>query len=447
MTRKKFGEGFSVVNDTNPFLLQDIKGDLILLFQRNVITSGMERTFIGISRFDLMNKSFSQDMFKDDDTVLLEYQHNSISGSDQAVNRNMKPTGLVLNNGTLVVMANDFFVYSNGSQEWSSLRIADDTIEEFFMGLYGSDVIDVGGEHIVFSADSILKLSDLNHTRWDVIPTSHSFDSPSAVMQNQKLHIAFEAPNPESMDDTDIHCFTSNENAVRDMFQEELLIGDASLGLGNERSFGNQTILYSKEGFLREGEKVNFVMAFESTWSENTDIWIMTSVDGRRWEGLLDITPTLEDELNPVLYSTNDRLFVIYKVGSKIGSKSSSDLQNWNANPEIPPIESEGQKYIQRDKNNHLFINETGVWYSQNFIYWKQAANLELENPSTVLIDQDNFIITSQNSTMPHPGIDIYHLEFKSNMESDNILPTLIIALLVIVIILILLAMILEVQR
>jgi hypothetical protein len=447
VTRKDQTGGSSVVNDTEPFLFLDPEGKLVLLFQRNVIASATERTYIGIARFDIGNKDFSQHMFDTEDIAMLDYLGHSLSNSAEAVNREIDPIGLVLDNGTLVVMANDMCVYSNGTQGWSTLEMNGTPLRDLLSELRDPEAIDIGKDHIIITGDSILSLRDLDHSKWEILSSPGSFDSPSSLFYKRKLHIAFESLSGDPKEDMDIHWFSSNIELHTDSFKEELLQGVTSLILGNDRSFGNQTIYYSEEGFLVEDRTIHYVLAFESTSSGNTDIWLMTSQDGLQWEGLMDITPSLDNELDPVLYSTNERLFVIYKVGAKIGSRSSSDLVNWVENPEIPPIESEGQKYFQRDKDNHMFFNETGVWYSKNFIYWKQALHLDLNDPSIVLIDQDNFLISSQNGTASGMGIDVYHLRFKSGMESDNILPTLIIILLVIVVILILLAMIMEIQR
>ena len=445
LTRKGFGESSTVVNDTDPFLFQDVQGSLVLLFHRNVIASGTERSHLGISRFETGNKVFSQDMFLENGSKLVEYQGNSASGSALMVNEMLDPVGFVFENGTEVVVANDMLLLSNVTKEWSPVEALNLTTRKFLLDLVEPDVVAVGSHHLIFSQGVVLKVADLNQSGWEVVPTPNLFRTPSVLFHKRRLLVAFENQNGE---DTDILCFTSADDIYPEVFHEELFQGGTSLVLGNDRSYGNQTVLFSAEGIVLEDMTVHYVMAFESTSSGNTDIWITISQDGVHWEGLLDVTPSLENERDPVLYSTNEKVFVIYKVGSKIGSKSSSDLVNWGINPEIPSIESETQKYFQRDKNHHLFINETGVWYSKNFIHWKMVMNLELHNPSMVLIDQDNFVISSQNDTSPDStGIDVYHLKFKSNMESDNILPTLIIILLVVVIILILMAMVLEIQR
>ena len=448
VTRNLYQQPNVYTLDTNPFAMVDGQGRLMLAYD-HVSHDRANRTHsLAVCTYPIDMNGFTQRLFDTYDVALLGVGDHSMGKGKAQSGPGMGPTATLMPNGSVVLVYPGLCAYTKDLSVWYPIHPQNETIVDFFNDLSLPKFFDDGANSSsgsLYGNGRVLLMKNLDWTTW-MIKEALTFKEPSIFNHGECLFVACHTPSTSDPDrGNDIWVSKVGFSA----FFDPSGAGDGlgALVIGDMNDFYNQSLLHSKQGFSGDGHVYHFVLAFESDCGANSDIMISYSENGRTWSSMIAITSSVEDEREPILFEQEARVFLIYSVGSKLLSKYSTDLKVWYLDTNLPSIPPEHTKYFKRGSENHLTINESGIWTSDDASNWTLKKEMALTEPNSVSVGSDRFLISSQQRSDSSETIVIIDLHFKPAPEPSRIADTLVVIMFLVLIVLIIIALLFEIQR
>lgn len=448
VTRNIFQQPMDRIEDSSPCVLEYGPDKIVLIYDHVLRYSNNITHSLVACTFDIGSKRFSQSLFDTYDLNFMDIGSHSMGTAVLQPRPDMGLTATMLSNRTFLIAYRGLCIYSLDLKTWTSINPQNGSILGFFNGLSEPDFFKMlvrSNTVFLYDTGMTLAIDSLNWTTWQ-ITESKIYHRQAILDYNGGMLIAHEVNNRNtSIPGIDI--YVSRADLTTLLNRSWSPCDNGALVLGDMMEFGNQSLLYVKDGIDTGGRSVHFVMAFDSRSGTSRDIMMTYSADGHVWSEMLSISATIEDEFGPVVFQDDGRIIIVYRAGDNTVSKYSTDLIQWNFDTNIPAIPPAHTQYFKRDPQDHVKINETGIWVSNDAQNWTLKKSIRLVGLNSVAVNEDRFLVSSQELSGETNTLVVRDLRFETHPKPIRLADTVIVIMFLILIVLIILALFFEIQR